>query len=224
MSLVGGDTTSGPLTITVQLLGHVPPGKAMCRSGGSPGDILFVSGTPGDSAGGLTLVQQALQAGNTIEEHSGGPRIGSQPDEAARYLRNRFLFPTPRNELGQYLREFASACIDVSDGLFGDAGRLASASGCGMSIVHEQLPVSVELIAVAGEEQARHYALTGGEDYELCFAVAPGRIDSLERALPPERWRYRRIGELTASAKRSLIRGGTVIDFSHGGFDHFTGV
>jgi thiamine-monophosphate kinase len=208
--LVGGDTTAGPLTVTVQLLGHVPPGKAMLRAGGSAGDILFVSGTPGDSAAGLALEQGALEAGVT--------------GDAERYLRERFLFPTPRVELGQYLRAFASACIDVSDGLFGDASRLASASGCGMRIFHEQIPVSAQLIAVAGEERACHYALTGGEDYELCFAVPPERLDSLERTLPRERWRYQRIGELTASAQRSLIRDGNVIDFSHAGFDHFAGV
>lgn len=208
VSLVGGDTTAGPLTVTVQILGHVPPGEAMRRSGGSPGDILFVSGSPGDSAAGLALEQEALKA----------------TGEAVRYLRERFLFPTPRVELGQVLRKFASACIDVSDGLFGDAARLASASGCGMSIFHERLPVSAQLIAAVGEEQARHYALTGGEDYELCFAVPSNRVDSLERALPCERWQYRRIGELDASAKHLLVRGGTVMDFSHTGFDHFAGV
>lgn len=230
MSLVGGDTTAGPLTVTVQVLGHVPPREAMQRSGGSPGDILFVSGNTGDAAAGLVLEQKALQAGVATEGLSRGAspqRTSSAPaalDENARYLRDRFLFPTPRVELGQRLRAFASACIDISDGLFGDAGRLAVASGCGMSIFHEQLAVSAQLIAMVGDEQARHYALTGGDDYELCFAVAPDRVESLERALPSERWQYRRIGQLEASAKRSLIRGGTVIDFSHSGFDHFTDV
>src|SRR5580704_12297218 len=99
VALVGGDTTQGPLCITVQLLGHVPRGSALTRGGGAAADVLFVSGTPGDAAAGLALEQGRLVA----------------PAAAHAYLRERFLFPTPRLALGERLRAYASACIDVSD-------------------------------------------------------------------------------------------------------------
>ncbi len=206
VALVGGNTTSGPLAISVQLLGQVPSGTALLRSGGKPGDILFVTGTPGDSTAGLALDQSVPQSANY---------------DSVRYLQERFRFPTPRVELGQRLRGIASACIDVSDGLFGDAGKLARASRCGMHISYERLPVSPQLVAVAGDERARHYALTGGEDYELCFTVSANALDALSRALPPSQWEYTRIGELTTDGSLRVTRDGTVIDFSHSGFDHF---
>src|SRR2546429_5891384 len=112
VALVGGDTTRGPLCVTVQLLGHVPRGEALRRCGGRAGDALFVSGTPGDAAAGLALEQGRLHAS----------------PEALAYLRERFLRPTPRIALGERLRRHASACIDVSDGLLGDAGKLADRS------------------------------------------------------------------------------------------------
>jgi len=206
VALVGGDTTQGPLCITVQVLGHVPHSSAMLRSGGSPGDVLFVSGTTGDAAAGLALEQGRLE----LEDAT-----------AARHLRARFAFPTPRIALGVRLRDFASACIDVSDGLLGDAAKLAHASGCGAEIAFEELPVSAELVRALGAERARHLALTGGDDYELCFSVAPARVPELARTLTPERWKYRRIGVLRAAPGAGVTRGGNVMQFSHCGFDHF---
>src|SRR6201999_3399331 len=153
---VGGDTTGGKLCVTVQILGFVPRGAALTRSGGQPGDAVFVSGTPGDSAAGLMLEQSRL----------------ALPEGAhRRWLLERFRYPTPRVSLGIALRGLASACIDVSDGLLGDCGRLAHASGCGVQLDYEALPVSAALRAAVGEERARELALTGGEDYELCFSV-----------------------------------------------------
>ena len=102
-------------------------------------------------------------------------RAGSRhPRRHRDYLRNRFLLPTPRMALGKCLRDYASACIDVSDGLLGDAGKLAHASGCGVELSYRALPVSEELVEAVGEERARMLALTGGDDYELCFTVARG--------------------------------------------------
>ena len=205
VALVGGDTTRGPLTVTVQLLGYVPRGGALRRSGGRAGDALFVSGTPGDAAAGLALEQGRLAA----------------PPEALTYLRERFLRPTPRMALGERLREFASACIDVSDGLLGDAGKLAHASHTGVEISFEALPVSEPLLRAVGEEQARTLALSGGDDYELLFTVHPERVDSLLAALAPQRWGYRRIGSLRATAGAVVLRNGTVMQFSHSGYQHF---
>jgi thiamine-monophosphate kinase len=206
VALVGGDTTRGPLTVTVQLLGTVPRGDALRRSGGQAGDALFVSGTPGDAAAGLALEQGRLSA----------------PPEALTYLRERFLLPTPRMALGERLRGFASACIDVSDGLLGDAGKLAQASHTGVEISFAELPVSEPLVRAAGEEQARTLALTGGDDYELLFTVHPEKVAAMLADLPPERWGYTRIGALRAAPGAEVLRDGTVMQFSHCGYQHFT--
>jgi len=206
VALVGGDTTSGPLCVTVQVLGHVPRGAALLRSGGRAGDALFVSGTPGDAAAGLGVEQGRVTA------------VG----EAAMYLRERFLYPAPRVTLGERLRSYASACIDVSDGLLGDAAKLARASGCGAEIAYEELPVSETLLHAVGEERARELALTGGDDYELCFSVRPAHVGRLLAELPPERWGYTRIGALREAAGADVLRGGNVMSFSHSGYDHFS--
>jgi thiamine-monophosphate kinase len=206
VALVGGNTTSGPLCVSVQILGHVPKSRALLRSGGRPGDVVFVSGTPGDSAAGLALEQGRL----TVAGHT------------SKYLRERFLFPAPRVALGERLRKFASACIDVSDGLLGDASKLAQASGCGVRIEYASVPVSEALVEAVGNEAARRLALTGGEDYELCFTVRPDNIGKLRQELPPEQWGYRRIGVLADSPGASVLASdATVMDFSHSGFDHF---
>jgi thiamine-monophosphate kinase len=205
VALVGGDTTRGPLTVTVQLLGHVPHGRALTRSGGRAGDLLYVSGSPGDAGAGLAIEQGRLRA----------------PAEAAPYLRERFLLPTPRVALGERLREHARACIDVSDGLLGDAGKLAAASGVGLEISFEELPVSGALERTLGGEAARELALTAGDDYELLFAVDPARVVELERALPRAQWNYRQIGALRAAPGAVVTRAGTVMEFSHSGYQHF---
>lgn len=205
VALVGGDTTRGPLTVTLQLLGCVPRGAALTRAGGHPGDELFVSGTPGDAGAGLALLERRLSA----------------PAAAAAYLRERFLAPSPRVALGERLRGYASACIDVSDGLLGDAGKLALASGTGLTLDFESVPVSEPLEDTLGGEAARELALTAGDDYELCFSVPAHDSARLVRELPPECWNYHRIGVLTAGAEVAVTRGGTVMEFSHSGYQHF---
>jgi thiamine-monophosphate kinase len=205
VALVGGDTTSGPLCATVQVLGHVPRAQALLRSGARPGDLVFVSGTPGDAAGGLAVEQGRLQA----------------PPDVTAYLRKRFLYPTPRMALGKSLRGYASACIDVSDGLLGDAGKLAHASGCGVDIEYKDLPVSEALVEAVGDERARELALTGGDDYELCFTVRPASVSKLRQELPPESWGYGPIGVIRESPGASVMNNGNVMEFSHSGYDHF---
>jgi thiamine-monophosphate kinase len=205
VALVGGDTTSGPLCLTIQILGFAPAGRAMRRSGGSAGDVLFVTGTPGDAAAGLAVEQGRL----------------ASPDDATAYLRHRFLFPAPRVAFGERVRSHASACIDVSDGLLGDASKLAQASRCGVEIAFQEVPVSAQLVAAVGEQRARELALTGGDDYELCFTVPAVRVEHLYRELPPEQWGYRRIGTLREEAGAHVTRQGQPIELKHAGYDHF---
>ncbi len=206
VALVGGDTTRGPLCATVQILGSVERGTALTRSGGAAGEALYVSGTPGDAAAGLKLEQARLEVADA---------------RAARYLRERFLFPSPRVALGRRLRGYASACIDVSDGLLGDAGKLARASGCGVALDYEALPLSQSLLNAVGPELARELALAGGDDYELLFSVPSARAAALLGELPAQEWGYTRIGSLRREPGAVLMRDGSVIDFSHCGFDHF---
>jgi len=168
--------------------------------------VLFVSGTCGDAAAGLAIEQGQL---------------AGDPDARAS-LRERFLWPTPRVALGERLRGFASACIDVSDGLFADAGKLASASHVGAELAWADVPVSEPLLGVLGETRARELALGGGDDYELCFAVPPQNVARLTAQLPPQEWRYTRIGQLRAELGAVVVGdGGTVMEFSHSGYEHF---
>ena len=195
IALVGGDTTSGPLTVTVTALGLVEPGRLLTRSGASAGDAIWVSGAPGEAACGLSLEsRQALS-------------------EDEQKLRDRFRFPEPRVVLGRSLPGVASACIDVSDGLLADARKLAEASHCGLEIDLERLPISPELARVAGLEGGRRLALTGGDDYELCFAVPADGPDALAGC--------RCIGLLRAEGGVRVHAGGVTVPFPDGGFDHF---
>jgi thiamine-monophosphate kinase len=205
VALVGGDTTGGALVVTVQLLGFVPAGQGLRRAGGRAGDWVFVSGTPGDAAAGLGLEMGAAEPGGL--------------DEA--WLRDRFLYPTPRVALGQSLRPVASACIDVSDGLFADLGKLAAASGCGAEVDVTQLPLSPALIGLLGADQAIEKALGGGDDYELCFTIPDARLEEARALLAAQPTPTRCIGRLRSGSDLVLQRAGTVMQFSHAGYDHF---
>ncbi|MEZ5498901.1 MAG: thiamine-phosphate kinase [Steroidobacteraceae bacterium] len=203
VALVGGDTVRGPLAITVQASGFVPTGRQLTRSGARPGDLLYVSGTLGDAAAGLAIAESAAASLVTGD-----------------YLRRRFDFPEPRVELGLQLRDFASACIDVSDGLFADLSRMAASSGCGAELELMDLPLSGALLDAHGRESAQRLAMTGGDDYELCFAVPPQLSRAFERLAKP--CQVTRIGQFVTGEGVVVRSAGAVIEFSHSGFDHFT--
>ena len=206
VALIGGDTTRGPLSVTVTLIGIAPIGVALERRGGQAGDAVFVTGSPGDAAAGLALEQNRLHVSDPM---------------SAQILRDRFLFPTPRCDVGIGLRGLASACIDVSDGLGGDLEKLCAASGCGAEIDAAALPVSESLVAAVGREVAREYALTGGDDYELLFTVPLARLGAMTHAVALGLGPVTRIGSLVSgNGVRVSARGG-VMQFSGAGFDHF---
>jgi thiamine-monophosphate kinase len=206
VALIGGDTTRGALSITVTLIGMVPIGMALERKGAQPGDAVFVSGSPGDSAAGLALEQGRLHVADPL---------------SAKILRDRFLFPTPRCELGVALRGLASACIDVSDGLGGDLEKLCAASGCGVEIDAAALPVSDALLTAVGREAAREYSLTGGEDYELLFTVPLARLGAMTNAIARGLGPVTRIGSLVPGKGVRVFARSGVMQFSGSGFDHF---
>lgn len=157
--LVGGDTTKGPLTISIQVLGYVPCGQALRRDGAQPGDLIYVSGYLGDAAAGLALANAQ----------------GTAPA----YLQQRFLRPEPRLEAGLALRQFAHAAIDISDGLLADIGHIAERSGLSAAIELDKLPLSDALSSAFSQQQAQQFALCGGDDYELCFCSAPEHAEQL---------------------------------------------
>lgn len=163
VELIGGDTTRGPLTITVQVLGSVPRGQALTRSGAKVGDKVFVSGSLGDAAAALTVM------------NGHWPGHGQHRE----YLLNRFYRPTARMELGQSLRPLATSTIDISDGLLADAGHICQQSQVGIKLDSKKLPLSPALVSVPDQDQAKTWALAGGDDYELLFTVPADKADQI---------------------------------------------
>ena len=192
LPLVGGDTTRGPLTITVQVLGALPAEGALLRTGARAGDDLYVSGTLGDAAAALAFLGGEWQPA----------------PEAGEFLLDRFNRPRPRIELGLELLGRATAAIDISDGLLADAGHIADASGVKLRIEPELLPLSPALRACPDRQVALHWALAGGDDYELCFTLPAGE---------PAPAGCTRIGRVEAGAG---VDCGMAIDFA-GGYEHF---
>lgn len=206
VALVGGDTTRGPLTVSVQILGHVPHGSALRRGGGEPGSILAVSGTLGDAAAGLALLQAP-------------PAATYSPEAEA--LIQRFNYPRPRIELGRAARGIATAAMDLSDGLIGDLPKLAEASGLGAQVRIEALPLSSAMRNSVSLSQARDWALAGGDDYELLFAVPARRFAELQGAADQLNLTLTPIGELRAGAGVTWSLNGEDFTPRVSGYDHF---
>ena len=167
-----GDTTRGPLTIGIQIMGFVPHGQALKRAGARPGDRIYVTGLLGEAALGLRVTQGQLKL----------------PDEYLANVLTQFNRPLPRVPVGLRLRGLASACIDISDGLAADLGHILAASAVGARIHLKRLPLSPAYDA-AFEQVGWQAALAGGDDYELCFTIPPAqetafRIASAQFGVP----------------------------------------
>jgi thiamine-monophosphate kinase len=164
LQLIGGDTTSGPMTVTVQIQGLVEQGKALRRSGARTGDLIFVTGSLGDA--GLAL--RLLQSGET----------GTQ---AAEYLLQRLNRPSPRVEIGRRLIDIASSAIDISDGLLADLSHILERSDCGAGVLLQEIPLSEQYLSLMQDSKECHtLAATAGDDYELCFTAPEERLSELE--------------------------------------------
>jgi len=202
VALVGGDTVRGPRVVTVTALGSVEPASALRRDGARPGDVLFVSGWPGEAGAGLEALRSATAQG------------GADP------LVSRYRYAEPRVGLGRALRGLASAAMDVSDGLLGDLQKLCRASGVAARLDLERLPVSAELARRHAPADCERLVLFGGDDYELLFTVpaehAAALPSAVAGALP-----VHRIGVIEAGTGVRCERGGRVEDLRGGGYDHF---
>lgn len=200
--LIGGDTTRGPLSLTLTVLGRVPVGLALTRHGARVGDLLCVGGELGDAAGALPLVLQQRHAEPAIAEP----------------LLARYWSPMPQLDLGRALRGKATAALDISDGLLADCGHIAAASAVQLIIEQARVPVSAALQAFAGEAAARQCALSGGDDYRLAFTLPAEHLAPLQQA----GWPVQVIGRVAAGQGVVLVdeQGGTLTP-PHHGYQHF---
>lgn len=200
--LVGGDTTRGPLSLTMTVFGRVPAGQALTRSGAQIGDLLCVGGDLGNAAGALPLVL--------------GQRTA--PAAIAEPLLAHYWSPQPQLALGQALRGKASAALDISDGLLADCGHIAKASAVGLLVEHQKLPLSAALLAFLGENAARVAAVSGGDDYVLAFTLPPAHLP----ALLAEGWPIHVVGRVVAGQGVTLLdANGQDITPNIRGYQHF---
>ena len=207
MQLIGGDTTRGPLSMTLGIHGLVPKGRALKRSGARPGDWIYVTGTLGDSAAGLAL----LLGQENIDDAS-----------AREALLKRHLRPVPRILQGQALRDLATSAIDISDGLISDLQHVLKASGCGARLNLDALPLSEVMKQHFTPEKALTWALSGGEDYELCFTVPEINRGALDVALGYLGVPFTCVGQMAPQSEGLvLLQNEKVVEFNHKGFDHF---
>ena len=195
VSLVGGDTTRGQqLVVTLQVIGEVPAGEAILRSGARPGDLVYVTGCPGDAAAGL----------DEFDSSENSPA-----------LRRKFLRPEARVAYGLALRGIASAAIDVSDGLYADLSKLLAASRVGARLDLDRLPVSEALGARYPRPQQLRFVLSGGDDYELLFTAGSGPLPALDGAAVTA------IGEVVEGSGIQCIEAGAAVEFDDPGYRHF---
>ncbi len=177
LSLIGGDMSRGPLSITLQIHGFVPEGKVLYRGNAKAGDLIYVSGTLGDAGLALGMTEDCYKVDEKYRE----------------YLMERLNRPVPRVELGIALRGIANSAIDISDGLLADLEHIVEASNTGATVNVEHLPMSP---AVKAQNDAIDIALTSGDDYELCFTVLPAKQLQVENELK-KKFQLTCIGKIT---------------------------
>ena len=198
------DTVCGALSVSVQVHGHCPAGKALTRTGAHAGDRIFVSGTLGDAGGGLEI---ALG------------RRAARPAGHADALLSRLHRPVPKLALGTALRGLASAAIDISDGLCQDLGHVLAASGAGACVEAHLVPLSPALRSVMGDTEARALALAAGDDYELLFTVAPDLVHRLRALEICDS--MTEIGVIESEPGLRLVGAGGTITPAPSGYRHF---
>ena len=210
VALIGGDTTRGPLAICVQILGEVPAGEALMRSGARPGDEVWVSGRIGDAALAVAARKRRVKLG---------------AHELVR-LQRRLDAPVPRVALGRALRRIAHSAIDVSDGLCADLGHICERSRVSAVIEFARLPVSGMMKKRLDLAVARRALLAGGDDYELCFTAGPERRKAVLAAARRAAVHVTAIGHIERAASRRpevrvVDRTGRLMRVESGGYDHF---
>ena len=197
---IGGDSTQGPLTISIQVIGYVNKHHVLRRDGAQVTDEVYVSGTLGDASLALNLIQES--------PYSDHPKP----------LIRKLKAPQARIELGQALGSIASACIDVSDGVLQDLNHILTASAVGACIDLTTIPLSELLTSTTSTEKALHHALYGGDDYELCFTVPKKHAQAIPKIQAELNITLSKIGSITSNPG-IIDQNHQVIDIS--GFQHF---
>ncbi len=205
VQLIGGDTTQGPLSISVTAQGFVPFDKHISRSGAKAGDWLYVTGEIGGAALALQHIQGKVKLAPKYQDE----------------IIKRLDFPKPRVLAGQALREYATSAIDLSDGLVADLEHICKASGVGANIVLDDLPIPVALPETIGLEKAYDMALKGGDDYELLFSVAEDNRVGMETVLANSGNKFTCIGQLNGSDKITTTLNSKPVTLNVKGFQHF---
>ena len=200
--LIGGDTSRGPLSITIQVMGFVEKNKALLRSGAQHGDKIYVTGTLGDAAAGLKVIQD---------------KLFFEPHDATECI-SQLEYPQPRNNISRLIRGFASSCIDISDGTLADLQHILDASGMGASININSLPLSSALKKL-DPNKAQELALTGGDDYELLFTLSSLKEYQLTAISQHRKTPITCIGTIDRSI--TGIKLTPNIELAHTGFQHF---
>ena len=206
VDLIGGDTTRGPLTISVQIMGEVPSGQAIKRSGAKVSDDIWVSGQLGSAAIGLTHLQGKMQLEGDV----------LQTCLASLHS------PTPRAALGLALHGIATSCIDISDGLLADLGHILKASNVGATLNLADIPCHDFLRNRINETEFQQYVLAGGDDYELCFTAPSLTRDDIINIAKRLKILLTRIGSISNNVGLCVLDSAQLpIELNRKGFDHF---
>jgi thiamine-monophosphate kinase len=206
ITLVGGDTTSGPLSITIQVMGKIAPGKAIRRDGANAGDFILVTHCLGDGAAALASIQNHDLF---TQEHAG-------------YLHERFYRPVPRLNEAELIRDFASAALDISDGLVADLQHICDACDLGAVIDVENIPLSPAVQSLNKSQQAYEWALSGGDDYELCFTVSPEKMPEIAMLIAQGKLQATVIGEMIPGSSVVCEYDGEPFLLQRTGYQHFS--
>jgi thiamine-monophosphate kinase len=205
IALVGGDTTSGPLAITIQVMGATQPQQTMRRDGANIGDFVLVTNVVGDGAAALAAIQHRQVF---ADEHSD-------------YFQQRFYRPTPRLHESGLIREIASSALDISDGLVADLQHICDASDLGAVIDVENVPLSAAVKSLNNEALAYEWALSGGDDYELCFTVPSEKMADIAMLIAQGKLQATVIGEMIAGDRVICEYEGEPFVLPKTGYQHF---
>ncbi len=212
LTLLGGDTTAtpGPLALTATLIGSVPTGRALRRTGAKPGDRILVTGTIGDGHFGLRSLRG---------------EFGQLPAEHRQFLAGRYQLPEPRVALGQALtgRGLGQAGMDISDGLAADLGHMCRASGCGARVTLPRVPISPAMAELLADDPGLLLpAVTGGDDYELLLAIAPDQVPAVLAMAAETATQITEIGVFTSGKDMIFTDAdGVSVPLPKAGFTHF---
>jgi thiamine-monophosphate kinase len=211
--LLGGDTdkTPGAVTVYVTALGTLPHGAVVHRSGARPGDVIVVTGTIGDAALGL-LVRQGKAEKWGLDAY------------LREHLTGRYLLPQPRNALAEAVRRYATAAMDVSDGLAGDLAKLCRASGVAGEVAVEKVPLSdAARAAITADPASIKTALTGGDDFEIVATVDPSNLEAFQAQAESANILVTAIGTVAAGKPGARFRtsAGDVLAFERPSYSHF---